>query len=103
MKKWILYTLFVLCLPTMIYGATLTWSYSDTTHEGFIIFRRQAGTGFIWQEINRVEKSVLRYVDQHDDRLYCYYVKAYAGQRISARSNIACMTVTSPTDLVIQE
>jgi hypothetical protein len=88
---------------TPTYAATLTWNYNDVTHEGFIIFRRQAGTGFIWQEIQRVDKSTLRYVDQHDDRLYCYYIKAYAGTRISARSNIACMKVSTPEDLIIQE
>jgi hypothetical protein len=84
-------------------SATLTWTYNDNLHEGFIIFRRQAGTGYIWQEIQRVDKNTLKYVDQHNDVLYCYYVKAYAGTRISARSNIACMTVINPTDLVIQE
>lgn len=80
-------------------SATLTWEYHDDKHQGFIIYRRSVTPSSPWNELVRVDKWTRYYSDQDDGRLYCYYIKAYAGTLTSARSNIACITVDPPIQL----
>jgi len=104
--QWLVFWLLVvLCLSFAPgHAVTIEWDYDyeNPVHEGFDIFRRKGGTGFLWEKIQRVDRHVRRYTDQDDGTLYCYYVRAYAGTRVSLRSNIACMEVHTPQDVILQ-
>lgn len=90
-----LFILMFLFCATTVSATTLQWDYTDTRHEGFVMYRAEVNNT-LYTEIGRTDKDVRVFTDEDESKIYCYFVKAYAGNVFSVKSNTKCVVPSSP-------
>jgi len=91
-----------LLIPSLSFGATLTWTDNSNNEDGFRIERAPTSTGAFVQ-IGQVAGGIVTFTDAAGVAGNCYRVKAYNQWGESAFTNVACVgsPPAGPTGLTV--